>query len=207
MATIQKYLTQNTDYMVGIITQNQGKFVFGAQVNGWKQNEAGQYLVPFDVVMFRAKREETMIEAAKRIALEEIGANIELINLRGNQVGILTDLTFLFDGFEGQGTNPAYIRIFKKATSSKVNAEAYINHFIYSAKAEEINFKSANMQALFCTPPALLRKIMTGKLTVGEAKAEGLVIADPKVEIPDDSIFIPQNNTIEFIRFMRESSK
>ncbi len=207
MANIDKYLTPNTDYMIGIVTQAQGKFTFGAQVNGWNKNLEGVYLVPFDLIMFRAKRDETIVEGAARVANEEIGTGIELANLRGNNVGIMTDMTFLFEPFEGEGINPAYISIKRKATSSKINAEAYTNNFVFSAKAENPSFKSANMQALFNTPPALLRKIMTNKCTIGEAVAEGLEIFDAKIEIPEDSILTPQNNFLEFIRFMRESSK
>ncbi len=207
MATIQKYMTPNTDFMIGIIAQMQAKLVFGAQVNGWQQNADGVYLVPFDLVLFRAKRDESIVDNAKRIAIEEVGQNVALANLKGDQVGIMTDTTFLIETFTDSDINPAYISIHKKATSSKVNADAYSNNFVYSAKASDNNLKSANMQALFATPPALLRKIISNKYTVKEAIGEGLEILDPKIEIPEDSIFIAQKNLLEFVKFMREVAR
>ena len=206
MPTLEKYLTPNTDYFVSLVAQSKGKFIFCTEVKGWQKNNNDKYLIPFDLVTVKVKRDETVQQALARLCEEEIGDPItEITNMKQGQTAIMTDLTFIFETIEGEKSPPAYIVISKKATSSKVNSEAYSNTFVYSGKTDAGDLKSANMQALFKIPPVLLKKIMAGNYTIGEGIKEGMEVIDPKVQIPEDSVFEPRIDVSEFMRFLKES--
>ncbi len=207
MAKLDKYLTPNTIYIVGIVTQIKYKLVFCAKGSGWKKTHDGIYLIPFDVVTTRVKRGEKILDGAKRTISEELSGNAELFNFRENSVGILSDTAILSEIITEENPPPAYIGIHRKAISTESSVDAFTNNFIYAAKSDSDNFKIGNMQTLFAFPPTLLRKIMLGGLTIGEAKEEGLEIPASKIEIPDDSIIVPQKNLQEFVNFMKHTAK
>ncbi len=208
MAKIDKYLTGNTEFIVGIITQFEGCFLFGVKTNKWFKDEQGRYQIPLDLVMFQPKRGESIINCANRILKEEIGGDTSLTNLRTDKrVGIITKETLSSDSLEDEGVVPAYISIRRNAYAANTSSSTFTNYFIYSAKTNNKKFKILNMQSLFCVSGGLLKKLAAGNLTMGQALAEGLSVVETKIQIPDDSVIVPQKSFRDFMKFIQSISK
>lgn len=200
MTSIENFIhTEDTDISVAMVATINDKYCFTLQPQDrWGKDKNQNDILYFGGIGGKVKPQETLLEALRREAKEEIGCTFNLLPTLAQGTPFITKEQLEIKPITATPQNPLPAFIFQNKRS-EIGRKSYTNVFVYKAEIKEKNkMQPLDNPAIILIPKQTLYEMENG-MPIATAKNKGVEIFS-QIQIPQNGILAPTPTPLALIK-------
>lgn len=200
MTSIENFIqAEDTDISVAMVAAINDKYCFTLQPQDrWGKDKNKNDILYFGGIGGKVKPQETLLEALRREAKEEIGCSFNLLPTLGQGTPFITKEQLEIQQITATTQNPLPAFIFQNKRS-EIGRKNYTNVFVYKAElTKKDNMQPLDNPAIILIPKQILYDMENG-MPIATAQKKGIEIIS-KIQIPQNGILTPTPTPLALIK-------
>lgn len=197
---MDKYINDpEADLSTALVTLTDNWFCFIIQPEDrWWKKDNWDTLIPIWWVWWKLEKWETLEECLKREALEEIGVNIEILEV-WKQFLVIDPNQIVFESNNTEN-NVTPLFVYRNPRSEKWR-KPFTNVFVYLAKLNVKEIKLIDNPAIIELEENILQQIISQEITIEQALHQWWKVKS-KINLPQNWILLPLPTVKWIIKFL-----